>query len=143
MVPPACCGLKYTRRRAPASRYIVAFKFKTTKFNSGDLIELFTKISTHENNPLYGNYLTPHHQLANLIHHRASFHSRMATPSQWTRQINHCPYFNPDPTPGSLYLPSTLRTLLSPPPLVQDPPGSSPLPSITQLLDSISSGSGA
>ena len=31
-----------------------ATKFKTTKFNSGDLIELFTKISTHENNPLYG-----------------------------------------------------------------------------------------
>ena len=31
-----------------------ATKFKTTKFNSGGLIELFTKISTHENNPLYG-----------------------------------------------------------------------------------------
>ena len=31
-----------------------ATKFKTTKFDSGALIELFTKISTHENNPLYG-----------------------------------------------------------------------------------------
>ena len=29
-------------------------KFKTTKFNSGGLIELFMKIFTHENNPLYG-----------------------------------------------------------------------------------------
>ena len=28
-------------------------KFKTTKFISGDLIKLFMKISTHENNPLY------------------------------------------------------------------------------------------
>ena len=26
----------------------------TTKFNSGSLFQLFTKISTHENNPLYG-----------------------------------------------------------------------------------------
>ena len=25
------------------------------KFNSGDLIELFMKISTYENNPLYGS----------------------------------------------------------------------------------------
>ena len=31
-----------------------ATKFKTTKFNSGGLIELFTKISTHENNLLCG-----------------------------------------------------------------------------------------
>ena len=29
-----------------------ATKFKTTKFNSGGHIELFTKISTHDNNPL-------------------------------------------------------------------------------------------
>ena len=34
-----------------------ATKFKTTKFNSGNLSQLFTKISTHENNPLYG--ITP------------------------------------------------------------------------------------
>ena len=31
-----------------------ATKFKTTKFNSEGLFQLFTKISTHENNPLYG-----------------------------------------------------------------------------------------
>ena len=31
-------------------------KFKTSKLNSGGLIELFTKISTHENNPLYGSF---------------------------------------------------------------------------------------
>ena len=29
-------------------------KLKIMKFNSGGLIELFTKISTHKNNPLYG-----------------------------------------------------------------------------------------
>ena len=31
-----------------------AMKIKTTKFNSGSLFQLFTKISSHENNPLYG-----------------------------------------------------------------------------------------
>ena len=31
-----------------------ATKFKTTKFNSEGLFQLFTKISTHKNNPLYG-----------------------------------------------------------------------------------------
>ena len=31
-----------------------ATKFKTMKFNSGSLFQLFTKISTHGNNPLYG-----------------------------------------------------------------------------------------
>ena len=37
-----------------------ATKFITTKFNSGDLMELFTKISTHENNPLYGIIVKVH-----------------------------------------------------------------------------------
>ena len=35
-------------------RHHRATKFKTTKFNSGNLSQLFTKIYTHENNPLYG-----------------------------------------------------------------------------------------
>ena len=34
-----------------------ATKIKTTKFNSGSLFQLFTKISTHENNPLYGKVI--------------------------------------------------------------------------------------
>ena len=42
-------------RRLPANYgYACATKFKTTKCNSEGLFQLFTKISTHENNPLYG-----------------------------------------------------------------------------------------
>ena len=33
-----------------------ATKIKTTIFNSGSLFQLFTKISTHENNPLNGSH---------------------------------------------------------------------------------------
>jgi len=29
-------------------------KIKTTNFNSGNLLQLFMKISTHRNHPLYG-----------------------------------------------------------------------------------------
>ena len=39
------------RRKAIEDR---ATKIKTPKFNSGGLFQLFTKISTHENNLLYG-----------------------------------------------------------------------------------------
>ena len=41
-------------------------KFKTTKFNSVGLIELFTKIFTHENNPLYSILHTYRHEYYNV-----------------------------------------------------------------------------
>ena len=43
-----------------------ATKFKTMKFNSEGLIGLFTKISTHENNPLYGIKSVTLHQSTTL-----------------------------------------------------------------------------
>ena len=36
-------------------------------FNSGSLFQLFTKISTHENNPLYGSFGSPFSQTAPVL----------------------------------------------------------------------------
>ena len=48
---PCVPSSKFTLRHPWAYR---ATKFKTTKFNSGGLFQLFTKMSTHKNNSLYG-----------------------------------------------------------------------------------------
>ena len=48
----------------------IATKFKTTKINSGGLIKLFTKISTHENNMLYCSKESMFNQIATpQLHH--------------------------------------------------------------------------
>ena len=58
----------------PSSHYIICkqkhtTKFKTTKFNSEGLFQLFTKISTNENNPLYGNnFLNTIHNIVTTVH---------------------------------------------------------------------------
>ena len=62
-----------------------ATKFKTTKFNSGELIELFTKISTHKNSPLYGTRNTAHllKNFSNALPQTMNFVAMVLVAEEW------------------------------------------------------------